>query len=50
MFMAIRKFKTLHVALDEQEYFDLLKLKAEYHAKNWADLFKKVSALGHEKR
>jgi len=40
--MAIPKFKTLHVALDEQEYYDLLTLKAKYHAKNWADLFRKV--------
>jgi hypothetical protein len=46
--MAIPKFKTLHVALSEQEYFDLLKLKAEYHAKNWADLFRMVANARRE--
>lgn len=48
MFMAIPKFKTLHVALDEQEYYDLLALKAKLHAKNWADLFKKVSTHANQ--
>jgi hypothetical protein len=41
--MAIPKFKTLHVSLTEEEYFDLMALKAKYHAKNWADLFKRIS-------
>jgi hypothetical protein len=40
--MAIPKFKTLHVSLDETAYYNLLKLKAEYHAKDWADLFERV--------
>jgi hypothetical protein len=44
--MAIPKFKTLHVSLTEKQYFDLLALKAKYHAKNWADLFEKVGSNG----
>ena len=40
--MAVPKFKTLHVSLSEEEYFDLLALKAKYHAKTWVELFKKV--------
>ena len=41
-YMAVPKFKTLHVSLSEEEYFDMLALKAKYHAKTWVELFKKV--------
>jgi hypothetical protein len=46
--MTGKPFKTLHIPVSEDLYFELIELKGKYRAEDWPDFLKKVVELGRK--